>query len=122
MKGPPSASFASPDLLIAPANSLSNPTISVDCVSPSLLLLLTSPLVLATKSFNAFKNGTILANTLAPNAFENIGHISMNNGADNVCMSFLASRGSNTPSLALPVIDFTNIEANTMASTVDDTS
>ena len=119
MKGPPSASFASPDLLIAPANSLSNP---VDCVSPSLLLLLTSPLVLATKSFNALRNGTILANTLAPNAFEKIGHISMNNGADNVCMSFRASRGSNTPSLALPVIDFTNIEADTMASAVDDKS
>ena len=110
MNGPPRDSRTSPDRDIAPASS--------DSELDDIILL---P-VPARYNRNAFNNGTILAKTRAPYAFENIGQSSMNNGAERVCIIFLESRGSIFPTLALYVIVLTKTVANTMQSAVEVTS
>lgn len=87
-KGPPNASSALPDREMACANSFSDPSA---VFLPSLSA--------AKNNLIAFINGTMLANTLAPNAFENKGQTNTNNGAENVCIIFLESRGCSFPTV-----------------------
>ena len=101
MKGPPNASFASPDLDIASASSASD-------AEPALSLESDDP---ATTSRTAIKNGTILAKALAPSASEKKGQQNMNRGADKVWMIFLASRGTIRPVFTESVHSLTKQEA-----------
>lgn len=93
-KGPPNASSALPDREMACANSLSEPSPVV--LSPLFVVVLLEP---AKINLSAFNNGTMLANTLAPYAFENKGQTKMNKGAENVCIIFLESRGFIVPTV-----------------------
>ena len=100
MKGPPNASFASPDLDTASASSTSD--------DESALSLEDDP---ATTSRTAIKNGTTLANALAPSASEKRGQQNMKRGADKVWMIFLASRGAVLPVFTESVHSLTNADA-----------
>mmetsp|Transcript_19535 Transcript_19535/g.24622 ORF Transcript_19535/g.24622 Transcript_19535/m.24622 type:complete len:116 (+) Transcript_19535:412-759(+) len=102
MNGPPNASFSSPLLEMAPASSL-----------------LSSPprFMAANQSRTACNNGTDAANNLAPHKFVNNGQpTNINNGADNVWIIFLESRGCNTPFAASAVTVLTKISARIVDS------